>query len=121
MLRRLMVERSRTARQAVEVAGSLLNRFGYVDSGRTYVVADPNEAWLLAVVRGRQWVAQRVPDDAVVILPNVYITGIVNFKDRTNWIASPNLIEYAVRRGWFDPKAGKAFDFARVYGADTHD
>ena len=28
----------------------LLDRFGYVDSGRTYVIADPREAWLLAVV-----------------------------------------------------------------------
>ena len=60
MLRRLVAQRARSARQGVEIAGKLLERFGYADSGRTYVIADPREAWLLAVVRGRQWAACRV-------------------------------------------------------------
>jgi len=70
MLRRLVAQRAKTARQGVELAGMLIEQFGYVDSGRTYVIADPREAWLLAVVRGRRWVAQRVPDDAVVVFPS---------------------------------------------------
>ncbi len=61
MLRRLVAQRARTAREGVLLAGRLVERFGYVDSGRTYVIADPREAWLLAVVRGRRWVAQRRP------------------------------------------------------------
>jgi dipeptidase len=117
LLRRLVAQRARSAREGVEVAAGLLDRFGYADFGRTYVIADPREAWLLAVVRGRQYVACRAADDAVVLLPNVHIVGEVNLGDRANWIASPRLIDYAAGRGWFDPQAGKPFHFARAYAA----
>jgi dipeptidase len=119
MLRRLVAQRARSARQGVEIAGQLLERFGYVDSGRTYVIADPREAWLLAVVRGRQWAACRVPDDEVVLLANVHIVGEVKVDDRPRWLASPRLIDYAVSRGWFDRAAGQPFHFTRVYAPET--
>jgi dipeptidase len=118
MLRRLIAQRARTAREGVELAGGWLDRFGYADSGRTYVIADPREAWLLAAVRGRNWVAQRVPDDAVVLLANVYIHGGVNLSDRSQWLASPQLVDYAVKQGWWDPEAGKPFHFAAAYSAE---
>ncbi len=121
MLRRLVAQRARTAREGVELAGRLVERFGYADSGRTYVIADPREAWLLAVVRGRRWVAQRVPDDAVVVLPNIHIIGEVDLADTDNFLASADLIDYAVRRGWFDPDGGEAFNFRKVYRRDRSD
>lgn len=54
MLRRLVAQRAKTAREGMELIGRLVERFGYVDSGRTYAVADPNEAWVVEVVRGRR-------------------------------------------------------------------
>ncbi|NOX54702.1 MAG: hypothetical protein GXP27_09740 [Planctomycetes bacterium] len=116
MLRRLIAERARSAREGVQLAGRLIERFGYVSPGRTYVVADPREAWLLAVVRGRRWVAQRVPDDVVVLLPNVYVIQQIDLNDRNNFLASPDLISYAVARGWYDPSRKEPFNFRRVYG-----
>jgi len=121
MLRRLVAQRARTAREGVELAGKLVEQFGYVDFGRTYVIADPQEAWLVAVVRGRRWVAWRVPDDKVVVLPNIHIIGEVDLKDANNYLASPDLIDYAVRRGWFDPRGGKPFNFRKVYREDRSD
>ena len=115
MLRRLVAQRARSAREGVRLAGGLVERFGYVASGRTYVIADPREAWLLAVVRGRRWVAQRVPDDAVVVLPNVHIIGRVNLEDSGNFLASADLIGYAAGRRWFDPDARAPFSFRGVY------
>ena len=117
MLRRLVAQRARNARDGVQLAGSLVERFGYVDSGRTYVIADPKEAWLLAVVRGRRWVARRVPDDVVVLLPNVHVIGQLDLTDTDNFLASPDLVDYAVKRGWFDPEGGEPFDFRKAYGA----
>jgi|GEM_PF-1963872 len=73
LLRRLVAEQAGSAWHAVELIGQLVEQFGYRDSGRTYVVADPQEAWVVAVVRGRRWLAQRVPDDAAVVIPNVFI------------------------------------------------
>ena len=121
MLRRLVVERARTAREGVETAGKLVERFGYYDSGRTYVIADPNEAWLFSAVRGRHWVAQRVPDEAVVVLPNIYIIGEVDLDDTKNFLASYDLVDYAKGRGWFDPDGGEPFNFRTVYRANRND
>ncbi len=119
MLRRLVAERARTAREGVELAGKLVERFGYVHSGRTYVIADPREAWLVAVVRGRRWVAQRVPDDRVVLLPNVHILGEVDLTDTDNYLSSPDLVDYAVKRGWAARRSSGAFDFRRAYCGRT--
>lgn len=117
MLRRLVAERARTAKGGVKLAGWLVEHFGYVDTGRSYVIADPHEAWIFAAVRGRRWAAQRVPDDCVVILPNVHIIGPVDLADSDNFLASPDLVDYAAQRGWFDPKGGEPFNFRRVYSA----
>ena len=119
MLRRLVTERARTAREGVELAGELVERFGYVHSGRTYVISDPREAWLVAVVRGRRWVARRVPDDRVVLLPNVHIIGEVDLTDADSFLASADLVDYAVKRGWATGKSTGPFDFRRAYCGST--
>jgi len=61
-------------------------------------------------------VAQRVPDDEVVVLPNTYVVRSVDFKDTENFItSSDNVQEYAIRRGWYKRKKNNPFDFAYAY------
>jgi dipeptidase len=115
MLRRLVAERAKTAREGVQIAGELIGKVGY-PSSRTLVIADSKEAWLLSMSRGKHWVAQRVPDDAVVLLPNVYVVGKVDLKDRSNFLGSPDLIDYAVKKGWYNPAGGEEFGFSKAYG-----
>ncbi len=116
MLRRIVAERAKSAREGVEIAGKLLDEWGYADLGRTYLICDANEGWVLAVVAGKHWVAQRVPDDGAVVVPNQYIIREVDFKDKKNFITSKsNIKDYAVKRGWYDPDSGKPFDFAYAY------
>lgn len=114
-LRRLMIERAKTAREAVELAGTLIENFGYADSGRTYCIADTEETWMLAVVKGKHWVAQRVPDDEVAIIPNYYTIQRVNLSNKKHFLGSNDLIDYAIKRGWYNPKEG-AFNFRKAYG-----
>ncbi|MHC4395577.1 MAG: dipeptidase [Planctomycetota bacterium] len=114
MLRRLIIERAKTAKEGVKIAGELIEQVGYPGS-RTLVIADPKEAWLLSMSRGKHWVAQRVPDNAVVLLPNIYIIGELDLKDKNNFLASPGLIENAIKKGWYDPSGAKPFSFCRVY------
>lgn len=121
MLRRLIIQRAKTAREGLKIAGELLGHFGYSDSGRTLVLADPNEAWLLSIVRGKHWLAQRVPDDEVVILPNVHIISEVNLDDADNFVGAPDIIEYAIKRGWYDPNNGKTFSFRDAYNNPTNE
>jgi len=115
-LRRIIAQRSRTAREGVEIATELLDHFGYAASGRTYIIADANEAWMLAAMKGKHYIAQRVPDDAVVLLPNVHIIGPeADLDDEENVIASDGLVEYAIARGWYDPASGEPFSFREAF------
>ena len=52
--------------------GELIEKYGYAPSARIYTVADADEAWLVQVVHGRNFVAARCPDDAVTVMPNLY-------------------------------------------------
>jgi dipeptidase len=114
-LRRLVAERAKSAREGVRIAGELISRFGYNAPGRTYVIADAGEGWLLHAVRGKRWIARRVPDDEVAVIANRYTITAVDIEDKENFQGSPDIIEYAVRRGWHEPRKDNAFDFARVY------
>jgi dipeptidase len=115
LLRRQVARRAKTSREGVMIASELIKRFGMNFMGVTLVIADPNEAWILSITGGQHWVAQRVPDDEVVVLSNVNLIEEVNLKDTANFLASPDLIEYAVKRGWYDPKSGKPFNYKDAY------
>ena len=114
-LRRIVAERAHTAKEGVEIAGKLISTLGYASSGRTYCIADPKEIWLLAAIQGHHWVAERVPDDSVAIVPNYYTIEHVNLSDTADFLASPGLIKYAIRRGWYVPGPGKPFNFKFAY------
>ncbi|UCD53083.1 MAG: C69 family dipeptidase, partial [Phycisphaerales bacterium] len=114
-LRRLVAQRARTAREGVLLAGGLVERFGYVDSGRTYVICDPEEGWLFCVVNGKHWLAQRVSDDEVAMVANTYTIREVDLSDKDNVLACDDIVTYAVERGWYDPDKDGRFDFAAVY------
>lgn len=114
-LRRLVAQRAKTAREGVLLAGKLVERFGYVDSGRTYVICDPHEGWLFCAVNGKHWLAKRVDDDEVAMVANTYTVHQVDLSDRDNCLASDDIITYAVARGWCDPDRDGPFDFAAVY------
>ena len=113
-LRRVVAERARTAKEGVKIAGALIDKYGY---------ADTNEGWTLCVVNGKHWIAARVPDDEVAVIPNYYIVGKVNLSDTTNFLGSPDIIGYAIKQGWYDPATDGDFHFAKAYakpGSLTH-
>ncbi len=117
MLRRILAERATSARHAVEIAGDLVDRWGYYSSGRTYSIADANEAWVLHIVKGKHWIAQRVPDDQVAVISNRYSIENIDLTDTKNFLGSPDLVDYAIKRGWYNPSSHGKFNFARVYSS----
>lgn len=120
MLRRILAERATSARNAVEIAGRLIDRFGYYSSGRTYTIADAAEAWVLHIVKGKHWIARRVPDDHVAVIANRYIIENIDLNDKKNFLGSPDIIDYAVKRGWYRPQNDGEFNFARVYSSSKN-
>ncbi|MCP4108517.1 MAG: hypothetical protein GY749_23715 [Desulfobacteraceae bacterium] len=117
----LVLERAKTAREAVEMLGTLIDKYGFKasdpESGSgsiTMAVADTTEGWWFDPLPGGKWVAERVADNKVSVRTNGYGTHVVNLKDKKNFLGSGDLIEYATKKGWYNPEDG-AFDFVKAY------
>jgi len=115
MLRALVAQRARTSREGVLLAGKLVERFGYLGSGRTYIICDPDEGWLFCVANGKHWLAKRVADSEVAMVANTYTVREVDISDSRNVLASDDIVEYAKARRWYDPQKDGPFDFAAAY------
>lgn len=118
-LRRIMAERAISAKDAVKIGGSLVEKYGYNASGRTYCIADPEEVWMMAVVNGKHWVAQRIPSDHVAVISNCYTIGEVDLRDTFNFLGSSDIIDYAIKRGWYKPDPGIKFSFKYAYALEN--
>ncbi len=116
-LRRVIAERASTAREALDIAIEMVERYGYVPNGRCYTMADKDEAYMIQIVSGKHYMAVRVPDDFVVVMPNHYTLHKLDEFPET-WY-SADLIEYAMAKGWYTPAVPGSyadFDFAAAYG-----
>ena len=114
---RLALERATTAREAMELIGSLIERYGQGGSAAPdfdwrysngFMIADHSEAWTLES-SARQWAARRIGDCASI--SNRIST--VSY-DR----ASANVREHARAQGWWDGRA--PFNFAEAYAQPAH-
>jgi dipeptidase len=121
-LSRIAMERARTAREAVEIIGALIDAYGYSTyGGNSHMFADEDEGWVLLNFAGGKglWIAERLgPDDVRMSYPG-YIHEIpLDFQKRDDYLGSENFIRFAVEQGWFDPDAGVPFNVTKVYGVD---
>jgi dipeptidase len=107
-IRKLILERSKTARDAVNLVGQLIDGYSQCDSPVAYCIADREEAWLVETTY-RHWAAKRIPDDGYHVIANQYTI-------ETEWdAASDDLLDYAAAQGWYDPEAGP-LNFKYTYG-----
>ncbi len=123
----IALQRSKTAREAIQVMTGLVNQFGYYSEGESFSISDANEVWILEMVgkkpedKGAVWVARRIPDG--------YISGHANqsristfpryksnnFDDpKQETFYSADVIDYARKQGWFSGK-DKNFSFCDAY------
>jgi dipeptidase len=112
-LARLALERSDTAREALDVLVGLLEthgqggNHGLLDKQyyhNSYIIADPGEAWVLETA-GRFWIASRV--HGVRTISNGLTIG-------REWdLVGQGVVEHAIEKGWCKSEAD--FHFARCY------
>ena len=118
-LRRLVAERAKSAREAVEVIADLVETYGYY-SARTYNVIDKDEGWVVQIPPGHNFAAQRVPDDEVYYMPNWLTIRQIDFSDKEHkeFYWSKNVVGYAIEKGYYTPAVEgdySDFDFAKAY------
>lgn len=129
----IALERSTTAREAIECMVSLVNEYGYASEGESFSIGDPNEIWIMDLIgkgagkKGANWVAVRIPDNAIAAHANqARITKLpsnkvqctkeqkrlqkkLNCVCRGDWMWSKDLIAFAREKGYF---AGEDKDFS---------
>ena len=130
----IALQRSKTAREAIQVISSLMAEYGYASSGESFSISDPNEVWIMEMVakgkpvqvkdkkgrisvkynKGAVWVAIRIPDG--------YISGHANharittfpLNDPDNCLYAPDVITFAREKGLYKGE-DKDFSFSDIY------
>ena len=131
-LMHLALQRSATAREAIEVMHNLVQEYGYSASGESFAVCDKDEAWIMELIgkgpgrKGAVWVARRVPDDCISAYANA--SRIRKFPQAKKidkkkgfgivegeCMYSADVISFAREMGWYEgPDAD--FSFREAYG-----
>jgi secernin len=111
---RLGLERSKTAHEATEIIGALIESYGQGGSAQFdvdfrycggFIIADHADGYVLES-SGRQWIARRVEDRACISN---------RLTIATSSLGSPDVESYARARGWCDGQS--PFDFAAAYSS----
>lgn len=129
------LQRAKTAREAIQVMGDLAVKYGFLPScgteGECLTVTDPDEAWIFNVYGsgfmwlpesgkpGAAWVAQRVPDDEVVVVPNIGRIKVPDENDTKNFMVSKGYKELAADLGLYNLASNKPFSFQEVFAPAT--
>jgi len=122
-LYRLVLERAKTAREAIQIADQLTKEYGYNDYGEAFTFADKDEVWFFEILgpgrgkKGAVWAAVRIPDDEVAVSANAPRIRKINLKDPANYMASANVLTLAEELGWWSAKSGEPFEFCTAYGS----
>jgi len=121
----LTLQRARTAREAISTIDHLVNEYGYGSGGETISIADPSEAWMMEIigkgpgVKGAVWVAARIPDGFISAHANMSRIREFPLDDPDNWRYSPDVIDFAVEQGYWDPDSGQPFRYRDAYHPTT--
>lgn len=118
----ISLQRSKTAREAIDNIVALANEYGYASSGESLSITDKNEAWILEIIgkgckivdgknvnKGIVWVARRIPDGYVSGHANQARIDKFPLNDPENTIYSADVISFARSMGYF---TGKDADFS---------
>ena len=116
----IALQRSKTAREAIQVMTTLVQTYGYASEGESFSIADPNEVWMLEMIgkgpeeRGTVWVAVRIPDDCIACHANQSRIHRFDMKDKQNVMYAKDVVSFARKRGYFSGKDAD-FSFADAY------
>ena len=110
---------SKTAREAVELLGSLVSEYGACSQDQI-IISDNTQSWMLAVVSGHQWVAFQLPEDQASANPNMgSLWYKINLDDTKTCIHSEELVSLPEENGFLKTFEDGTPDIARTYSRDN--
>lgn len=114
------LQRSKTAKEAIQVMTDLVKQYGYYSSGESFTIADPNEVWIMEMIgkgpgiKGAVWVAVRIPDGCIAAHANQARIRQFPLDDKENCLYSPDVISFAREKEYFEGNNAD-FSFADAY------
>ena len=111
----------RSAREGALRLGSLLEQYGtYESNGIAF--NDENEVWWLETIGGHHWMARKLPDDVVAIIPNQFAMDSFDFEDAFGKqeanLCSADLREF-IKENHLDLNQNGAFNPRDVFGSHS--
>ena len=111
----------RSAREGALRLGSLLEQYGtYESNGIAF--NDENEVWWLETIGGHHWMARKLPDDVVAIIPNQFAMDSFDFEDafgkQEAYLCSADLREF-IKENHLDLNQNGAFNPRDVFGSHS--
>jgi hypothetical protein len=104
-LARIVLERSKSAREAVTIVGNLIKKYGESTyGGNSHIFADSKEAWVMIQFAGGAglWVAERLGPNSIRASRPGYIENIpIKEKNNPNFLYSDNLIQFCKKKRWY--------------------
>ena len=120
----IALQRSKTAREAVQVMSSLVETYGFYSGGESFSIADKNEAWIMEMVgkgaggKGALWVALRIPDGYICAHANQARITTFPKNDPENCLYAKDVISFARAKGWYNG-SDNDFSFSDTYAPLT--
>jgi len=116
----LVLQRAKTAREAIKLIDDLTKEYGYYSTGESFSIADTKEVWMMEVHpkgvgnKGLVWVAMRIPDGYIAAHANQSRIRNIKMNDPENCLYSKDVIEFAKKEGIYKEYKGE-FSFADTY------
>jgi len=126
-LSRIALERSRTARDAVVLMGTLAEQYGFYGpgfegTGESLIVADPYDGWIFHILpdptgASAIWAAQQIDPKHMTVVANMFIIREIDFNSN-KFMYSKGIYELAVREKLI--KNGDPLDFTMAFSAGEY-
>ncbi len=116
----IALQRSKTAREAINIIGDLMAKYGYYSVGESFSISDANEVWIMDIIGhgegeiGAVWVAGLIPDGYICAHANQARITTFPLDDPKNCIYASDVISFAKEKGLYEGK-DKDFSFSDVY------
>ncbi len=111
----------RSAREGVLRLGQLLEQYGTYESNGV-AFNDDKEIWWLETIGGHHWMAKRVPDDVVVVMPNQFGMDSFDLNDafgpKKDHLCSADLREF-IAENYLDLNQNGVFNPRNIFGSHT--
>ena len=116
-LAKIVLERAKSAREAVTIVSNLIKRYGESSyGGNSHIFADSKEAWIMIQFAGGKglWAAERLGPNSIRASRPGYIKKIpIEEKNNPDFLYSKNLIRFCKNKGWY---SNGPFDLNKILG-----